>query len=88
MELGEQAAIHEDISRQRAFAVAPLGACPGRERRNPPVTDRRYSPGASPTYERAYKEQNLEKRMKLVAERFFWRKRRGGGCYGSGKEPT
>ena len=29
--------IHEDISRRRAFAVAPLY-----ERRNPPVTDRRY----------------------------------------------
>jgi len=39
---GHPFATHEDISRRRAFAVAPLGACPDRERRNPPVTDRRY----------------------------------------------
>jgi|GEM_PF-4169511 len=31
-------------------AVAPLGACPDRERRNTPVADRRYNLEAPPTY--------------------------------------
>jgi len=37
--------IRNAISRRRSFIVAPLY-----ERRNPPVADRRYSFGPSPTY--------------------------------------
>ena len=37
-------------------------------------------------YEQAANEQNPEKRMTLVAERFFWIKKGGGNCYGSGKD--
>ncbi|GEM_PF-4169514 len=51
-------------------AVAPLGACPGKERRNPPVTDRRYRTG----------------RRRLTAVWIGWIPAFAGMTYGGGND--